>query len=396
MKKYTILAIDDDESVCAALKILLEKTYYIITAKNGLDALAKYKEIKVDLVLLDIRMPGMTGLQVLEELRRLDSFVNVIMITATIEVDTAVASIHKGAKYYLTKPFDMEELLSLIKKILFNRSRLFSQIQASEQPGPFPLLNIPSMAMLRMSLAQLDKEKKPILIQGEAGSEKEDLAYFIHRHIGHVHFFAVDCADLKDLPDPLHHMLSGVTLFLNGIDILSSKSQLALLDYFQNMSSKNAVFFRQIRIVSASEQDLTDLIRQGKLHEELYHYLNGDIVRLPSMAERKADIADLLLYYVEEYNQQWGKESSLSLASLDALQSYPWPGNITELKNTVSSLVVSSGHHQAIELDALPLNMILYRQSPSSEQDNDALWAEFSKHFQSYYVQEVLSGEGLA
>jgi DNA-binding NtrC family response regulator len=375
--RHNLLVVDDEESVRESIQLLLEDDYQIFLAKNGFEALEVFKKEKIDLVLLDIRMPGMSGLEVLAELENLDPIVQVIMVTATHEVDVAVESIRRGARHYLTKPFSSDDLMGLIKKLLRNRTRRLGQLQSMENLDISALLNLSSMASLRAQIEESVRSPKPVSLEGDNGTEQEGLAYYLHQRSGRMHYLEIHCgqiegitgqlADLEEMlfggrlidavSEEISHLLPDTTLCLNRIDLLTANHQEELLHYFQRLIILQPDFFQKVRLISTTVIALETLVSQGHFEEELFHYVNGIRVVLWPLHQRQQDLKEIVSYYFQYFNRQWGTEVSFSPEVAELLVIYPWPGNLTELKNTVNSLILRK-HKGKLELEDLPFDLL--------------------------------------
>ncbi|MFA5928569.1 MAG: response regulator [Candidatus Margulisiibacteriota bacterium] len=399
MVRQTILIVDDEQSVRESLKLLLEDDYKIFTASNGEDGLLCIKQENVDLVLLDIRMPGISGLEVLAEIEKLYPLLEVIMVTATTEVDVAVESIHRGARNYITKPFDLMTLTSMIDKALQNRSKRLSQLQYSEHSVLAPLLNIPSMAVVQTAVGHAIEERKPIILEGANGTEKEELAYYIHTKSQQKRFIKIDCYAPGDLARQLtqvaeeifqsiqegksSQLQGGATLYFNRVDILSENEQEDLLDFFHELLKENKDIFKLIRIISNMEEDLAPKVRKDKFDEELFHYLNGKRIPLPLLAERKSDLGSIIKYYLDNFNRRCGRTITLEPKCLQMLVNYDWPGNVAELVCLMQQLSLRCTK-EAVTIEDLPLNIMV-----NTREANGLSLDSFLKKFEDNYIGKI-------
>jgi len=393
-KKYSILIIDDEESVRESLGIVLEDKYNIIFAEDGIQGLEKYKQEKIDLVLLDIRMPGMNGTVVLSELEKLDPLVDVIMLTATRDIEVVSETIHKGARNYITKPFDIEELLSLIEKILSNKERLSSQLKASEPIDIHPILMMESMATVRFALNQCYTNNKPIIIEGDTGTEKEEVASYIHYKSNRNKFIRIYCIEKTNIDSisgsnyfmkNVGQITSGTTVYFNRIDLLNEQDQKRLLGYFQEMLESQPNAFENIRIISNVKRNLKRLVSAGLFDEELYHYINGQSIVLPALQKREEDLPSIVNYYINYFNKQMAKNVVFDRQIINILCQYDWPGNIAELKNTILSIVCKI-ESDNVKIKDIPLNILLdtNQTSPLVSFEN------LSDTFEKIYLEESL------
>ncbi|MFC1478883.1 sigma-54-dependent transcriptional regulator [Candidatus Margulisiibacteriota bacterium] len=406
MQKHTVLIVDDEKSVRESIKMVLEEKYRVITAVNGQEALVKFKQEDVDLVLLDIRMPGMSGIAVLEELEKLDHTIEVIMVTATTAVDVAVESMHKGARNYLTKPFDIDELTALVSKLLRNKERRTSQFQRTELPYVPLFLKAGSMALVNSQVQEAVLSKKPVIIEGDNGTEKEDVAYTIHIQSRQSKFLVIHCchksmfsAQLTKLEEELFEqpqdeflaevdqIKPGMTIFLSRIDLLDALEQGELLAYFQNFIKSEPDFFRRVRLISTVEEDLINKVNYGDFDEELLHYINGDCITLPSLIQRRNDLSGIIQYYLDYFNRQHGKKIIFSPSILQLLCQYRWPGNTIELMNLLHRLVLRQSHNQT-KLESFPLYILA--NSGSDGHRGDVSMDSFLREFEANYIKKAI------
>ncbi|MFH1428869.1 MAG: response regulator [Candidatus Margulisiibacteriota bacterium] len=406
MQKHTVLIVDDEKSVRESIKMVLEEKYRIITAVNGEEALLKFKQEDIDLVLLDIRMPGMSGLEVLEELEKLDPTIEVIMVTATTAVDVAVESMQKGARNYLTKPFDIDELTGLVSKLLKNKERRTSQFQRTELPYVPLFLKAGSMALVNSQIQDAVLSKKPVIIEGDNGTEKEDVAYTIHIksrqskfltiHCSHKSMFSVRLTKLEEelFEQPQDKFIAevdqikpGMTIFLNRIDLLDELEQGELLAYFQNFLKNEPDFFQRVRLISTVEEDLTNRVSYGYFDEELLHYIYGDHIILPSLIQRRDDLPGIINYYLDYFNSQHGRKITFTPGILYLLCQYRWPGNTIELMNLIHRLVLRQPQKKT-KLESLPLYILA--NSGSDNHRGEVSLDSFLREFEENYIKKAI------
>ena len=398
---HTILIVDDEKSVRESLAMVLNDDYRLLMAKDGRDALALLLHDKIDLVLLDIRMPGISGLEVLAELEKIDPLVEVIMVTATTSVDVAVESIHRGAITFVTKPFDVKELRSLIHKCLHNRDRRKTQEQVALISSPFPLFDVASMDTVVAQVAEALASKRPILIEGELGTEKEALARYLHFQTRRTEFIDIYCVsefnaenDEQQIQEILEKQIgqesSEISIFLNRVDLLSFNAQKALLSYFQKNSEQEKSFFGCLQLISTVETDLYKEVAKGNFMEELYHYVNGSHITLPSLALRRLDLPIIIQYYLDHFNKQWGCKMTLSEEAVQLLAKSNWQGNTIELSNLIQILVLSVASH-TVQVTDLPLSIILDSELVDSHKEISL--AHFTRIFELQYLQKTIKLE---
>ena len=375
--KYTlktkILIVDDDVDALALMEELFEnKGYQPVTATNGLEALKQIGEDEPDMVITDIRMPEMDGMQLLAELSKRYPHIPVIMITAHGTIEAAVEAIKMGAKDYILKPLRLDEILtkvetiaqlrSLVKENEYLRSRLASQ---------FNIKNIVGKSAKIMELFKLIQDVAPtnttVLIQGENGTGKELIANAIHFNSPNVNkpFIKLNCGVLAEtlleselfghvkgaftgaIKDKIgrFELANGGTLFLDEIGEISPNMQVKLLRVLQEGEFERVggteTIKVDVRIIAATNVNLEERIRDGKFRQDLYYRLNVIPIRVPPLRERKDDIQLLANHFIEKF-ERIHKKKIIRLEDdvLPSLQEYDWPGNIRELENYLERAIV--------------------------------------------------------
>ncbi|MBI4247032.1 MAG: sigma-54-dependent Fis family transcriptional regulator [Candidatus Rokubacteria bacterium] len=385
-----ILVVDDDAGLRESFRLVLEDEYDVLDAPDGPAALEIVRSRQVDLVLLDIRLPEMDGIEVLERIKAIDEGVEVVLVTAVKTVSTAVAAMKLGAFDYLTKPFEEPELLSLIaralekrsleREVAFLRSELARQHDFDELVGQHP-----GMQKLYRLIAQVARTTTTVLITGESGTGKELIARAIHRQ-GPRHdkpFVPVNPAALSDTlveSELFGHergaftgayqrklgrfeLAQGGTLFLDEIGSLKPELQAKLLRVLQEREIERVGGTRSIRIDSriivATNVDLKQAVSRGAFREDLYYRLNVMPIIVPPLRERREDIPHLVAHFIRRYNKEMTKRvEGLAPEALAALREYSWPGNVRELQNVIERLVgLVDG--PVIGLGDLPLDLLL-------------------------------------
>lgn len=356
-----ILVIDDEKGMCLSLKQLLEKESFMVeTACSAREGLQKIQRRAVDLILCDVVMPDMSGLLFLSEL---GGRVPVIMMTAYASVESARKAFKLGACDYLVKPFDLDELMVVMQQNLTRHSRY-----ETSPPGDVCLhsRNTAFQSVLEMA-RKFSSTDMPILICGESGTGKEVLANYIfgisERSAGP--FIKINCAAIPDtlLESELFGYERGAftgaagtkigkfeeahrgTLFFDEIGDMSLSLQSKLLRVLQDFEFSRLGGRRTIqvdvRVIAASNRDLTDLIRKGRFRDDLYHRLNGVCLQLPPLRERREDIPELVRFFMDTFNRKYGKQiSGLDPSVSEVFKSYRWPGNLRELRNCVERAMV--------------------------------------------------------
>ncbi len=371
-----VLVVDDEEIVRESLcGWLQEDGFPVSTAPEGRTAVEMMKRERWNVMLVDLKMPGMDGLQVLEEARKLQPEAAIIMMTAYATVDTAVTAMKLGAFDYLVKPFDPEELSLLMQKVVAQQSLVRENAvlrKALKKEHRFRDLVSKSAAMQRVfELAQVAaRSNSTILVLGESGSGKEVLARTIHEESPRAEgaFVAMSCAALTEtlLESELFghekgsftganarrkgkfEAAAGGTLFLDEIGDISPKLQLDLLRVleerkFQRVGGNESIDV-DVRIIAATNKDLKKAVSDGSFREDLFYRLNVIPVTLPPLRERKEDIPLLVEHFLDRLEAEMKKRVRVSPEAMGALLAHDWPGNVRELRNVLErGAVVAQG-----------------------------------------------------
>lgn len=371
--KGRVLVVDDDSDSRAALaEALREEGYSVETAADGFKALGKLPEFTPDLVLTDLKMPGMDGVELLKKIRADSHDMAVVVTTAFAGVDSAVATLKEGAADYLTKPLDLGELshvlgremdrLRLRREAGMLRARLAERYSFENVIG-----SAPPMQNVLKTVSQVAGSRATVLITGEPGSGKELLATTMHEHSSRAKgpFVKLHCSALGEalLEAELFGHEAGVvpgasarregrlaaanggTLFLDEIGEISPTVQVKLLRFLQEHSFERLGGTESlnvdVRIVAASDRNLRDDVAHGRFREDLYYRLNVINIELPPLRERASDIPVLAMHFLRKFAGENGKTlDGFSDEALLRLSEYQWPGNVRELENAVEHAVV--------------------------------------------------------
>ena len=390
MARPVILVVDDDPGIRESFRLILEDHYGVLDVPDGPGALDVVRASQVDLVLLDIRLPGMDGIEVLERIKAIDDGLEVVLVTAVKTVRTAVAAMKLGAFDYLTKPFEEDELLAVIgraldkrsleQEVTFLRTELARTQDADEIVGQHP-----SMQQLHRLIVQVARTAATVLVTGESGTGKELVARAIHRQGPRCQkpFVAVNPAAIAETlieSELFGHekgaftgayqrklgrfeLAQGGTLFLDEIGALRAELQAKLLRVLQEREIERVGGTRAIKIdvqvVAATNADLKDAVSRGVFREDLYYRLNVVPVEVPPLRARAEDIPLLVEHFIRRYGRAFNKRvEQLSPEALAALQEYRWPGNVRELQNVIErSVVLAEG--PVIQLNDLPVDVLL-------------------------------------
>jgi two-component system response regulator AtoC len=385
------LVIDDDLGVRESLHVILEEDFEVLEAVNGAAGLDVLRSRRVDVALLDVRMPGERGPAVLPRILALDENIPVILITAVPEVRDAVECIKAGAYDYVVKPFDVEEILALVRQAanqrVLEREVRYLRSELDRAHGFDELVGRhPSMVRLYELIAQVAQTHATVLVTGESGTGKELVARAIHRQSPRREepFVAVNLAAIPDtlLESELFghekgaftgahsrkpgkfELAHGGTLFLDEVGSLRVDLQAKLLRALQQREIERLGGTRPIpvdvRVIAATNTDLLRATRAGAFREDLFYRLNVVPLSVPALRERKSDIPLLVEHFVRKYSREFKKDvRGISRGALPPLEAYDWPGNVRELENIVER-GVALATRPVIRLEDLPLELSIH------------------------------------
>ena len=409
----TALLVDDDRNIVQTLEIYLdEKGFAVVTAGSARDGIALFSEHKPDLVLLDLRLPDQSGLEVLRHIVASGIPSQVIVITAYATVETAVSAVKMGAFDYLPKPFVPGQLDLLLEKILQVQAlkKEVSRLKGIFQEGDL-LTRSRRMHQVLATARQAAKSSAIVLISGESGTGKGLLAHLIHKWSPRSDqpFVTVDCAGLHEnlLESDLFGHVKGAftgalrdktgklslaekgSIFLDEVSEIPHVVQGKLLRFLQQRQYERLgdtqTFTVDARVIAATNRDLEELIRDGVFRQDLYFRLKVVEIFLPPLRERTEDIPLLVEHYLRRYAQFNDKPAKeVEDEALQRLQNFPWPGNVRELVNVIERAVILSPHPR-LRVRDLPLHIANYRQTLADEASLASL-AEIEKK----HIQEVM------
>ncbi|MBZ0089470.1 MAG: sigma-54 dependent transcriptional regulator [Thermoanaerobaculia bacterium] len=381
-----ILVVDDEEILQDVLGLLLRKEgFRPIAARSGEEALLLYEKEPIDLVLLDLMLPGMSGLEVLRQIRQRDPDQVVIIITAYSSIEGAIEAMRDGAFHYIPKPFKNEEVLLTVRKGLEQRSlRSENRVLKAGLSRRYGLDNIIGKGQPMQQVFDLIRlaapSKSNILILGESGTGKELVAKAIHHHSRRAAgpFVTVNSGSMP--PDLLESTLFGHvkgaftgaiaakkglfevanngSIFFDEIGNIPPDTQAKLLRVIQEREFMRLggvdVIKVDVRVIAATNADLENLVQQGSFREDLYYRLNVITINLPPLRRRAEDIPLLARHFLQLYASENGKAlRDISPAAMQMLMDYRWPGNVRELENALErAVVLSTG--ELLDVDLLP------------------------------------------
>ncbi len=372
--KPSILIVDDDEVMQQTLSDVLKKRgYEIFVANSGNEALSVIKKYIIDLILLDMRLPDVDGLEVLKKIKEFDTEILVIIMTAYSDIQTAVSAMKSGAYHYINKPFELEELKLLIEKGLETKS-LINEVRRlqRQKKGEFQNIHIhgvsPQVQYVRELISTISKtQKTSVLIQGESGTGKELAANAIHynskrngRPLMKINCSAIPdtlleselfgyergaFTDAKNTKKGLFELADGGTVFLDEIGDMKPFLQSKILRFLETQTFMRVGGEREIkvdvRIIAATNKNLEVLVREGVFRKDLYYRLKVMVVEMPPIRERTEDILLLSNLFIEENNKEHGKNmKGFAEEAKKLMIQYPWPGNVRELKNVIERAMI--------------------------------------------------------
>jgi DNA-binding NtrC family response regulator len=389
--KAKILVVDDEQGARDALQVILEDDYEVTTAAGGQEAIAYCEGFDCDLVFLDVAMPELDGIATLKRLRTMDEPMDVVMISASDKADKAVESIKLGAYDYITKPFEPDDILSAVDRVLekqtLQREVRYLRSEIAHRYGELEIVTRDSTVLDILQLVnKVASAASSVLITGESGTGKELIARSLHQHGDRYKapFVAINCAAIpselmesqlfgheKGAFTGAHtrtigkfEHANGGTIFLDEISALRPELQAKLLRVIQDKEivrlGSNRTIKVNVRILAATNTNLEDLIEEGSFRRDLYFRLNVIPIYLPPLREREGDIRLLAQHFLNRFNLQLKREmKGFTDKAIETLERYPWPGNIRELENLIERLVVLGREGDYISYEDLPLEILL-------------------------------------
>ena len=384
-----LLVVDDEQVVRDSLsKWFREDGFAVGTAANAAEALQQLQGRKWDILLLDIKMPGMDGMELQQRIKEIDSGATIIFITAHATVDTAVKALKEGAFDYVTKPVDPDYLSHLVTNALKQRNLANENLKLKEQITEFSKADdivgdSAQMQKVYELIQTVAKTDTTVMIRGESGTGKELIARAIHSNSSRRYFpiVAVNCGAMAEgvLESELFghergaftgaqyrrkgklELSDGGTLFLDEIGNIDMKTQMDLLRVIETKQfarvGGNDIIKVDFRVICATNKDLEKAVADGTFREDLYYRLNVFSVFIPPLRERKGDIPVLANYFVQKYNRAMGKQITfITPEAMDTIVRYNWPGNVRELENAIERAMVV-GKPPAIKPEDLPYQL---------------------------------------
>jgi two-component system, NtrC family, response regulator AtoC len=419
-KPKTVLIVDDDEGMRDTLTAILKREYRVLRVASGEAALPILNREDVDLMLLDVRLPGISGFEVLRIVKENYSLIEVLMISAINDIETAVQAMKHGAYHYVTKDFDYDQLRSLVRNASerqdLNRQVLTLSAQVADQTEREFIVGPSKMTRDIVDLVhKIAKLSATVLILGESGTGKELLARLIHREAGdrEAPFIAVNLAAIpKELAESTlfghergaftgahrqqlgkFELASNGTLFLDEIGDLRLELQGKLLRAIQEGEIERVGGTKPIktefRLITATNIDLEKAVKEGRFREDLFYRINVIPIKMPPLRERAEDVPQLAEFFMQRYNGRFRKQiRGITETTMTVLKKYWWPGNIRELENLVERLVAVSDKDYISEED-LPLEFHFAQLEPAGVRTAN-LFEDATNTFERNFILRAL------
>nr|WP_291315882.1 sigma-54 dependent transcriptional regulator [Desulfuromonas sp.] len=426
MTPKRIMLVDNEEGLCRMMEaVLLDSGYAVKAYTRSFEAVEEFKPDQWDLVISDIKMPGLDGLEVLQRIKDKAPTVPVIMITAYATVEMSIQALRKGAYDMLTKPFEPEELLYRVKNALKHTQLMEENRELKEElAGKFRFDNIigasAGLSTLLETVTKLAVRDTSILITGESGTGKELIAQAIHYNSPRKEkrFVAINCGALPESVleselfgskkgaftgatenrQGLLEAADGGTLFLDEVGNLPMNVQKTLLRFLQEKEFHRIGDTKptkvDVRILSATNSDLLAEVEAGTFREDLYYRLNVVNLHMPPLRERRADIPLLASHFINQQNEKFGTDiKGLSHEAHHAACDFAWPGNIRQLKNVIEASMALEGG-DTISLDVLSQFIDVTRAENGPAEGGGSDYASSLADFETDYLKQLLIKSG--
>ncbi len=428
-KNARILVVDDEEGARDSLEMILEDDYDVVCVDRGIKALSFLKKEEFNLVLLDLTMPEMNGIDTLKRIKTHDKDINVIIVSAIDRAREAMAAIQTGAFDYVTKPFDADTIMARVKRALRQQylekevHYLRSQINQRAQETHI-ISQSKQMDEVFFMIDKVAQTSSSVLITGESGTGKELVAKAIHNESQRVKnpFVAMNCASIptelieselfgyekgaftgaQQRTQGKFEFANGGTLFLDEIASLKIEFQAQLLRVLQQQEitrvGGNRTIKVDVRIVAATNMSLSEMVDKGRFRKDLFFRLNVIPINLPALCQRTEDIPLLANFFLDKLNRRLNKHITfISPEAMTILESYPWPGNIRELENLIERMVVLGSDNTTIDSNDLPYEVRFHEKAMknSGVKVNNGKGLINARHsFERAYILQALKRAG--
>jgi len=384
-----ILIVDDEKNITSSFKKLLEKEgHNAVIASSAEDGLKIAKGNVMDLVVMDIRMPGMSGLEAFSKFKEIDNKIPIIIMTAFGTTETAIEAMRLGAYEYIIKPFDIPSMKRLIEKALESGRLMRTEVTyktEEETKGDRIIGSSDKMQQIYKLIGQVAASDVAVLLRGESGTGKELIARAVYHYSKRKDkpFLIMNSAAIPDtlLESELFgcekgaftdarerrigklEQCDGGTLFLDEIGDMPASTQAKMLRVLEDKSFErlggNTTIKVNVRLVTATNKNLESLIKEGKFREDLYYRLNAITITIPPLHERREDIPEIAQYFLLKYSKELGKEmTKIAPEALNILENNEWPGNVRELENVIKKAVVL-GHGKYLLPEYIAVSEVL-------------------------------------
>jgi len=423
MKNYSILCVDDDRNTVSALSLILKKSgYNVYSALNGYDALKILEEEQVDIAIIDYKMPGMSGIDLLKKIKDLDYDVEVLILTGYGTIPNAVESIKLGAFNYILKPFHKNDILSRIDKILqFKKLQTENILLKNRLKEKYQIKNLigktPKMIEIFKMIPKIADSDSIVLILGETGTGKEEIAKAIHYSGIRAQklFNIVDCASVNpnlfesELFGHVKGAFTGAindkvgllkatedgTLFLDEIAEIPAYIQVKLLRAIEervirSVGSVQSQKFKA-RIIASTSRNLQDAVNKREFREDLFFRLNVISIEIPPLRKRKDDIPLLINHFINKFDKNRNLNKGVSDEALQVLMDYDWPGNVRELENCIER-AFTLGVKGMIETRDLPKSVFVGSKKIAISQNGEKI--TLSEYEKEIIIKTLKETEG--
>ena len=421
-KHVRILVVDDNKGARESLEEILEDDFGVECVEDGASALEKIANEAFDIVLLDIVMPEMDGIETLKRIKAYDQSIDVIMVSATDRAQEATDSIRAGAYDYITKPFDTEGIFNIIERVMQKRSMeqeiryLRSEVEDKSWYNRI-ISQSQRMKAVFFLIEKVAATSSSVLITGESGTGKELVARAIHNTSTRAQkpFVAINCAAIPQelIESELFghekgaftgaynrgvgkfEFGNGGTVFLDEISNLKIELQAKLLRFLQEHEftrvGSHRIIKVDVRMIAATNIKLKKMVSQKLFREDLYYRLNVIPVELPPLRSRKGDIPLLTAYFIEKFNRQLNEKiSGITPDAMAVLEEYQWPGNIRELENLIERIIVLKSDGLVINEKDLPFDLLFGDDFIKDKRNFDKSLLQARKTFERQYILRTL------
>lgn len=417
-----ILVVDDNKGARESLEEILEDAFDVECVENGSSALDRITNEAFDIVLLDLVMPKMDGIETLKRIKAYDQSIDVIMVSATDRAQEATDSIRSGAYDYITKPFDAKVIFNIIERVMQKRSLerevWYLRSEVEYKSGYNQIISQSrSMKAVFALIEKVAITSSSVLITGESGTGKELVARAIHNKSERVQkpFVAINCAAIpvELIESELFghekgaftgaynrgigkfEFANGGTVFLDEISNLKIELQAKLLRFLQEHEftrvGSHRIIKVDVRMIAATNIQLKKMVRQNHFREDLYYRLNVIPVELPPLRSRKGDIPFLTNYFIEKFNRQLNEKIlGITSAAMTVLEEYRWPGNIRELENLIERLIVLKSDGLFIDENDLPFDLLFGDDFSKDKKNLDKGLLQARQTFERQHILRTL------